>query len=261
MNCIFCDNDHNSVMVEHIIPESFGNRYYVLQKGTICDNCNNEFSKFEGIALSNTVFVMERSRFGIVTKKGNPAKGKVDGLTVEGDKDFRKQFITVEGLNRNNFKDYDPKTKVGSLIIKTFDKSEVATSRLLLKIGLESIYKSQKEIYDKYDFRDLKRFLLKGDNIDWPFVTSDIEIETFKSIPTYTDKYRLKKNHCILRCLEYNNDTLLIRFKYGSISMIINLLNRDLEWIVQMQKIENDISIYPEHYKNKIKKVSRSNFE
>lgn len=82
MKCIFCDNENNAKSVEHIVPESFGNTFYALPKGSVCDDCNNNFSKFEGKALTNTVFVVERARFGVVTKKGKNAKGKVNELIV-----------------------------------------------------------------------------------------------------------------------------------------------------------------------------------
>lgn len=44
--CIFCKQDStNSQSVEHIIPESLGNEELVLDKGVVCDKCNNYFSR------------------------------------------------------------------------------------------------------------------------------------------------------------------------------------------------------------------------
>lgn len=73
--CIFCKLESDKKPIEHIIPESFGNKNYILKNGCVCDKCNNRFSKFESIALSNTVFVMERARLGVESKKGKSAKG------------------------------------------------------------------------------------------------------------------------------------------------------------------------------------------
>jgi len=46
MKCFFCRCDSSdSKSVEHIIPESLGNRKYILGKGIVCDKCNNYFAR------------------------------------------------------------------------------------------------------------------------------------------------------------------------------------------------------------------------
>ncbi len=40
--CKQCSDLSNSV--EHIIPESLGNKNHVLPKGIVCDRCNNYFT-------------------------------------------------------------------------------------------------------------------------------------------------------------------------------------------------------------------------
>jgi hypothetical protein len=45
MNCIFCHKiSDNSQSIEHIIPESLGNKEHTLWKGAVCDKCNNYFA-------------------------------------------------------------------------------------------------------------------------------------------------------------------------------------------------------------------------
>lgn len=40
--CIFCHKDSsNSKSIEHIIPESLGNKEHILPNGYVCDICNN----------------------------------------------------------------------------------------------------------------------------------------------------------------------------------------------------------------------------
>ena len=254
-NCIFCDELNEAKSIEHIVPESFGNKRYVVEKGKVCDDCNSRFSKFEGIALTNSVFVMERARFGIETKKRRNVKGKVNELEIEGDKSFRENFLTIKGLNNDNLKDFDPSTGIGHLYIESFDKSEVATSKLILKIGLESIYASRRALFDKYDFKELKDFLTSKNNNDWPFLTTDFEINKFESVPKYFDKYLLKKNHCELRFLEIDEETLLFKFKYGAISMTINLLNRNLKLAREMMNQDSKAMLYPEHFRKKLERL------
>lgn len=74
--CIFCHNDSStSKSAEHIIPESLGNKEYILPTGYVCDTCNNYFSiKIERDLLTQPYFVSMRFRNEILTKKGNLLK-------------------------------------------------------------------------------------------------------------------------------------------------------------------------------------------
>lgn len=99
MICTFHQTENDAQSVEHIVSESFGNRRYVMTKGTVFDECNKRFSGFEGKALSNTIFGMERARHAVVTKKGTNVKTKISGLEITGSKDFEKQKIFIKGLS------------------------------------------------------------------------------------------------------------------------------------------------------------------
>ena len=253
--CIFCNKENQAKSIEHIVSESFGNKQYIVERGRVCDDCNSRFSKFEGEALSNTVFVMERARFGIETKKGKNVKGKVAGLTITGNEDFEKNRITVHGITEKNFTDFDATTQTGRLIVKTFDKNEVAASRLLLKTGLESIFTSQRKLFKRYDFQDLQNYMAGVSNTDWPFLTTDLELTKFNSVPIQYDKYLLNKIRCKLIYSEVNETTLLFKFKYGGIPMVINLLNRNLNWLPAY--LEKGAMLYPEHFVKKVEKLRK----
>ena len=46
MRCIFCKTDSSETKsIEHIIPESLGNKSFVLPRGYVCDKCNNYFAR------------------------------------------------------------------------------------------------------------------------------------------------------------------------------------------------------------------------
>lgn len=79
MQCIFCHKDSStSKSVEHIIPESLGNKHHYLSKGYVCDDCNHYFAvKIEKELLAQPYFVSMRSRNGILTKKGKHVKEKM----------------------------------------------------------------------------------------------------------------------------------------------------------------------------------------
>lgn len=253
MKCLFCDNNYDSSAIEHIVPESFGNNDYTLSNSEVCNICNNRFSKFEENAMNSSVFMMERARLGIITKKGRNPKGKIKNLIIEGDKYHRKDYFSIRGLTNSDIKNYNGIDDSLKIIIPSFDKSEVSTSKLLLSMGFEALYKSQKHIYIKYNFQNLKDYLTTKVNIDWPFIISKHKANSFLSIPTYSDKYYLKRKHCLLKYCEISNQSLLFKFKFGGVSMIINLLNREIHWMEDYNNKIRNVNIYPDHYRVKKK--------
>ena len=84
-NCIFCGNDSSSSKsVEHIIPESLGNKDCFLERGVVCDACNNYFArKIEEKILNLEGFKLARFYSLITNKKGKIPTG--DAL-ICGDK-------------------------------------------------------------------------------------------------------------------------------------------------------------------------------
>jgi len=253
MSCIFCGSQENLDAIEHIVNESLVNYHYTLYKGTICKTCNNNFSKFESKVLSKTIIGLERARLGIVTKKGKAAKAKTGVVEFEGDKSFRKNYIAAKGLKSAETKNFNPKTGTFTLKVDGFDKSEMATSKLLLKIGFESLYKSQRKYFINKDFSELKKHLTNLENQDWPFITSQKEINTFKSVVRFLDRYCLKKNHCELFFCEIDSSIILFKFRYGGFTGIVNLINRNIEWIKPYFEIDPILGIYPESISKKIK--------
>ncbi len=79
MRCIFCNNDSStSKSVEHIVPESLGNKDIILPKGFVCDACNNYFArKVEKVLLEDPYFVSVSFRNEILTKKKKLVKQKM----------------------------------------------------------------------------------------------------------------------------------------------------------------------------------------
>ncbi|WP_020534029.1 HNH endonuclease [Flexithrix dorotheae] len=261
--CIFCNEPNESKSIEHIIPESLGNKLYVMPIGSVCDECNSRFSKHEQKALEKSILAFERSRFGIETKAGKTSKGNLEQLKFEGDKNFTKGVVSIkDGIDNANFKITDPKKKIGKLTVPSFDKSEVSTSKLLLKMGLESIYISKRKVFDKNDFTDLKNFLGNKNNTDWPFVTRELKYDDqgmFKNIlGDYKLRYKLRFIYkSELKYYQKSQTELLFRFNYGSISFFINLLNRGLDWIPSFFQKEEKIKVYPHHFEKKVEKLTR----
>lgn len=72
MKCVFCGNDSSSSKsVEHIVPESFGNKTTFLPKGIVCDKCNNYFArKVEQPFLESETVRVLRQELELENKKG-----------------------------------------------------------------------------------------------------------------------------------------------------------------------------------------------
>lgn len=72
MRCIFCKQiSDSSKSVQHIIPESLGNKDLILPSGTVCDSCNQYFAiKIEKPMLEMKYFQNVRFRNQIKSKKG-----------------------------------------------------------------------------------------------------------------------------------------------------------------------------------------------
>lgn len=70
--CIFCHSDAGGLRsIEHIVPESLGNKDHVLPAGIVCDVCNNYFArKIEEPLLSSEYFVWLRSHQWVENKRG-----------------------------------------------------------------------------------------------------------------------------------------------------------------------------------------------
>jgi len=246
--CIICGIDNDAKSIEHIVSESLGNTHYIMERSTVCDNCNARFAKFEGKALSQSILLMERARLGIRSKKGKNAKGDIGGLNIRGDDSFEKNRISIKS-EIDFIRNFDPKSKTAEITIPSFGNSSIPTSKLLLKMGIESLYKSRRDIYDKYNFQEAKDYLLAKSNIDWPIVTSEYELVKFNHIPRFNDKYRFGLLECSLMYCELDGQSLLFKFKYGGIPLEINLLNRNLDWISGVLDIDILAVLYPEHYR------------
>jgi len=251
MNCILCNNTETLPSIEHIIPESMGNKKYFLPKGHICENCNNLFSKFEKEVLSNTAIGFERTRFATPTKKGKLPFAQVGKVKMEGTD--TENIINLSGMEKKNVQNLDPETGTFQVILPGFQGNEMPVAKFLLKVGYLSLFKSKKKIFNGYDFSELKDYLLNKSNIDWPFVTTQKEVYEFDNITSFTEKYYLKKCHILLLFNQLNNNTLLFRLEYGGFKTTINLLNRQLDWLKQYSINQGkQTAFYPAHIRKNL---------
>lgn len=142
--CIFCKEDSsNSKSVEHIIPESLGNKNLVLPRGIVCDKCNQYFAvKIEKPMLEMKYFRNVRFRNDIKSKKGrnipyktlfpNKDGGWVDMYIDGSSMVFNESDSHIINLIKNQ--------KVNSMMFEVVDsppKNNLYVSRFLAKAALE----------------------------------------------------------------------------------------------------------------------------
>ncbi len=70
--CLFCRrSDGGFTSVEHIFPESLGNKELLLPAGVVCDRCNNQvLSPLDNALRQFPLVAMMRTMYGIQSKSG-----------------------------------------------------------------------------------------------------------------------------------------------------------------------------------------------
>ncbi|MDA3885137.1 MAG: HNH endonuclease [Candidatus Delongbacteria bacterium] len=150
MKCVFCkENSDNSKSIEHIIPESLGNKNAVLAKGIVCDSCNNYFGgKIEKDLLGSPFYKSLRSRYGIESKKGKiplnvgylPITGSEIEVDFNGIPEQNSRTLNVNIPKKSDFHKI-LNGEINELYIPvSFDleKSKIV-SRFLAKVGIEVV--------------------------------------------------------------------------------------------------------------------------
>ncbi|HLO54200.1 MAG TPA: HNH endonuclease [Saprospiraceae bacterium] len=146
MRCIFCKNDStNSISVEHIIPESLGNKSHILQKGIVCDSCNNYFAiKIEKLVLEKPYFKNVRYRNIIKTKKDRLVPDRT--LFPHKDGGWANVWLDNKGIifdsKDKNIINLIKEGKINKLVIPIVNQPEendYEVSRFLAKVALEML--------------------------------------------------------------------------------------------------------------------------
>lgn len=186
MNCIFCNkNTDDSMSVEHVIPESLGNVSLILEKGVVCDKCNNYFAtKIEKELLSQPYFISTRHRNLIKSKKGHlipdkiliPHKGIgwVDAWFDYGEDGSCIIIFTKEDAEKiKNI----PEGQFDKLMMPLISEPEYPNkhmSRFLAKCALEFLIlrAGDKDFADVLlldVFNPIRKYARYGEGVFWPY--------------------------------------------------------------------------------------------
>lgn len=185
MRCLFCNNiSDSSKSIEHIIPESLGNKEHILPKGFVCDSCNQYFaSKIEKRLLEQPYFINIRHRMLIESKKGiiPPQDGYI--LTPQKAKaniEFIRNFGAIINIHDDVSISQIIDNKKGEMVIPFIDQPEENNkilSRFLAKLALEAllyklidVYGWIDEVMNKTELEEIKKYARYGSvKILWPY--------------------------------------------------------------------------------------------
>lgn len=86
--CLFCRRrDVDFTSVEHIFPESLGNKEKLLPVGVVCDSCNHEvLAPLDAALCDFAPIAMMRAIYGIESKSGKRPTFKFDNGTLHSDR-------------------------------------------------------------------------------------------------------------------------------------------------------------------------------
>lgn len=194
--CLFCRSKKNSFQSkEHIIPESLGNNKLILQKGVVCDKCNNGvLSKLDQSLAEFSPIAFFRTFHGIKNKKGTVPMSGFNNMRM-GNPTGKHVNIELDKMTKKHFEKTSEGFKLHWKGNRRMNVKNVKIlTRALYKIGLETIYldhganftysqrfdEVRKIILGKKDFSG---YLLIGTNKDFikPNMESSITYRFLKS--------------------------------------------------------------------------------
>ena len=211
--CIFCQkNSDSSKSVEHIIPESLGNKDIILPKGVVCDTCNQYFAtKVEKPLLESTYFQNVRFRNNILSKKGRSTPGKAliphpKGGWVDLYNDKHGFSLNIENPDIINI---IRENKVNKMIVEVAEepiKNNYIMSRFLAKTALESLAfiglgdkKWLEEVRNMKELAPLRRYARYGEGKQWIYHQRRIYGEEVR----FTDPIRHPEPYEVLHEMDF----------------------------------------------------------
>jgi hypothetical protein len=216
MNCLFCKhNSDNSKSIEHIIPESLGNKDHILPKGFVCDSCNQYFAlKIEKPLLEQPYFINARHRARIENKKGRiPAENAIiiSPELAKAAVSFEKDNKTIINIYDKDQADRIFSSPQGAMIIPILsypDSRNKILSRFLAKVAVEALlYYLLKEegwideVMNKSELDEIKSYARYGIGVNfWPYYQRRIypEDATFFNPKTEVANYEILHEFKIL---------------------------------------------------------------
>ena len=169
--CLFCGTEAKSFKkLEHIIPESLGNKTYVLNTA-VCDDCNKYFSNLENYFVHHHLASAIRLLSLSETKKGKPPMQPLEGGEIRKQKDGKLE-LTQSKVESESF---SITFFANDIVIKgTYNLPETDAkkiSRILSKIGLETLFLKERDIAFSHEYNQIRYYARYGNTLKFiPFL-------------------------------------------------------------------------------------------
>ena len=187
MHCLFCKNDSsNTKSIEHIVPESLGNKTFVLPIGYVCDKCNNYFArKVEKPFLEQLEMKLLRFQEAIPNKKNKipMIEGVLNGKypvkikrTVCDDNLVSEILLPPEAFQEIDFNNSNSNQIVFPAFTNTMEiKCNNVISRFIAKMALEALALRVKDVPNSLEdlvtdkqFDLIRNHARQGTTSKWP---------------------------------------------------------------------------------------------
>ena len=238
MKCFFCKSDtFDSKSVEHIIPESLGNKQYILGKGIVCDNCNNYFSR----EIEGPVQSYEDIRRLMALEDIRSKKGKRRSTTVLfGGEECQLDVTNINGEETILLgispemvqKLYEGKLPEIALLkgVNFYKfKDDYLFSRFLCKIAIECLVYNF-ILYDKYDeiealvtneiYKEIINFVRIGNRLKKPWNITAKVLHDYMPFE--------KNEYYVCKCYfddHVDDDSIVFNIEFFGTKFSIDILN------------------------------------
>jgi len=247
MKCIFCKEDScDSKSVEHIMPESLGNKSFILDEGVVCDCCNKYFAlKIEKPLLEQPFFLALRHRNFIESKRRKIPKGTVyfQSSGLIGELEWIKTTGAVEKdlITNSVLLGTIPFQQLTPIYIELEENNRIL-SRFICKVALEALtYRLSKHdggisyIVDEEQFDPIREYA-RFDR------SKDIWLYNSRIVYDEKEKFYSHEGECFDRLYEYDffftkhGETYFVLIIKGY-EFVINMAGSDIEgytnWLLE----------------------------
>lgn len=251
MRCLFCkENSDKSKSIEHIVPESLGNKSFILPLGYVCDKCNNYFAReVEKPFLELSEIRLLRFQEAIPNKKNRMPiiEGMFNGCfpvklkrKLSHDEVINEVEVTQDVTNIL----LDNSNKEMNIIVPAFTneiqlQSSLVISRFLAKMALEAfaekvknVENSLEELVEDKQFDAIRNHARLGIGKNWP--CSIRRIYDYDKIWEYSDGK--------IGQMVHESDFLMIEIS-GGVEKNAKLVCAELYFIVALWGIEFAINM------------------
>lgn len=219
--CYFCGSGENSFdTVEHILPESLGNKELILKKGIVCDKCNNYFArKIEKPFMDMEPIMLQRFLNQAENKKGRvpPSDFLIAGEVCKVDIICGRLCIGVSPRVLSLMASGQVTWGFGRAPMSIDLQNNQIVSRFLGKVGLEYLFSllvEKKILFSLSNVERCKNYVRQGSkSLIWPYSLVEEKVSILFNPLSYFS----------LQILLKEDKDLIFRLRLFNISYTINL--------------------------------------